>query len=73
MEEVLFEATLVETSGVFTRNAKIVNGLPNYSLKIKEGFRLADSNYAWERLLDDDTTREISFKNFTPGTVIVFR
>lgn len=74
VQEVIFEGSLRQKSSCpYNKDDQVINGLPNYSLEIKERLPVSESNYATERMIDEQMTREISFRNFTPGTVIAFR
>ncbi|KAM6953512.1 glycogen debranching enzyme-like [Aplochiton taeniatus] len=78
IEEVVFEArTVARTAGAYARDDQSINGLPNYTVEIKEHIQLADSKIV--KIADitakgaSEFVQEILFENLTPGSVIVFR
>ena len=74
VEEVLFEGNLKETTEYqYSKNKKIINGLPNYILDLREHIPLASSQFCEESPQDNETRWEVSFKNFTAGTVVAIR
>ena len=74
VEEVLFEGNLKETTEYqYSKNKKIINGLPNYILDLREHIPVASSQFCEDSSHDSETRWEVSFKNFTAGTVVAIR
>ncbi|PVD23275.1 hypothetical protein C0Q70_16541, partial [Pomacea canaliculata] len=74
VEEILFEGSIRKTSDAeYTPDNNFITGLPSFHIDVSEHIPMNLSRYCYERELDDGNTREISFKNFTPGTVVAFR
>ncbi|XP_075473238.1 glycogen debranching enzyme isoform X1 [Ascaphus truei] len=78
IEEVILEARTVERkSEPYALDEKFINGLPQYTVEIREHIQLKDSKVVRQT---DVTTKgpsefvqEIDFENLTPGSVIIFR
>ena len=74
VEEIIFEGCLRPTAEYhYVRDESCVNGLPNFFLDVRENVPLGSSQYCEERMMDNGVSRDICFKNFTPGSVVAFR
>lgn len=74
VEEILFEGTMRPIQDMhYTRDDKFINGLPNFSLEVREKVPFTSSEFCFENILDNSGQREVCFKNFKPGTVVAFR
>ncbi|XDV47734.1 hypothetical protein PO909_017297 [Leuciscus waleckii] len=78
IEEVILEARTIERNAEsYTKDETCINGLPNYTVVIREHVQLKDSEIVKQ---GDATTKgrsefveEILFEKLTPGSVITFR
>ncbi|XP_068096067.1 glycogen debranching enzyme isoform X1 [Hyperolius riggenbachi] len=78
IEEVILEARTVEKKAEpYKKDAKFINGLPTYTVEIKEHIQLKDSKIVRQAGVatkgPNEYVQEIEFENLTPGSVIVFR
>ncbi|XP_046879349.1 glycogen debranching enzyme-like isoform X1 [Hypomesus transpacificus] len=78
IEEVVLEASTVERmSGPYRKDEDNINGLPGYTVEIREHIQLRDSKIAKQADVKakgrGEFIQEIAFKHLTPGSVIVFR
>ena len=75
IEEVLLEAHVVQRTGcaLYTRDARYINGLPNYNLKIRENIKIDESKMVKLNPSSTKETSNVDFFNFTPGSVICFK
>ena len=75
IEEVLLEAHVVQRTScvLYSRDARYVNGLPNYTLKTRENIKIDESKMV---KMNPSSTKEMSnvdFFNFIPGSIICFK
>ncbi|XP_051556352.1 glycogen debranching enzyme-like isoform X3 [Myxocyprinus asiaticus] len=78
IEEVVLEARTVERqAGHYRKDERSINGMPGYTVEIKEHIQLKDSTVVRQAGVTSrgcsEYVQEIVFKQFTPGSVIVFR
>ncbi|KAM9325243.1 glycogen debranching enzyme [Gastrophryne carolinensis] len=78
IEEVILEARTVERkSEPYKKDADFINGLPQYTVDIKEHIQLKDSKIVKQTGVTtkgpNEYVQEIDFENLTPGSVIIFR
>ncbi|CAL8276876.1 unnamed protein product [Lota lota] len=78
IEEVVFEARMVERhAGSYKRDDDIINGMPEYTVEIKEHMALADSSLVKPGVVTSkgrsEFIQEITFQKLTPGSAIAFR
>ncbi|XP_040216109.1 glycogen debranching enzyme isoform X1 [Rana temporaria] len=78
IEEVILEARTVEQKcEPYKQDANTINGLPQYTVDIKEHIQLKDSKIVRQAGVatkgPNEYVQEIDFENLTPGSVIVFR
>ncbi|XP_061654774.1 glycogen debranching enzyme isoform X1 [Phyllopteryx taeniolatus] len=78
IEEVVLEARTVDRhSGSFKKDDNYINGMPEYSVEIKEHIPLQESAVVNQAGVTSkgrsEFVQEISFKRLTPGSVIAFR
>ncbi|KAB5550573.1 hypothetical protein PHYPO_G00055230 [Pangasianodon hypophthalmus] len=78
IEEVVLEARTVETqAGFYEKDEKSINGLPEFTVEIKEHIQLKDSGVVKQAGVTSrgrsEFVQEIVFKRLTPGSVIAFR
>ncbi|XP_041849646.1 glycogen debranching enzyme isoform X1 [Melanotaenia boesemani] len=78
IEEVVLEARTVERhAGSYQRDDKYINGMPEYTVEIKEHIPLEESmlvKHAGVTSKDrSEFVQEIMFQKLTPGSVIAFR
>ena len=75
IEEVLLEAHTVQRTGgmTYTRNPRYLNGLPNYTLKMRENFKIDESKMV--RLKESSTSEmsDVEFHTFIPGSIVCFK
>uniref|UniRef100_A0A674P8Z8 Glycogen debranching enzyme n=1 Tax=Takifugu rubripes TaxID=31033 RepID=A0A674P8Z8_TAKRU len=78
IEEVVLEARTVERhAGSYKRDDKYINGMPEYSVEIKEHLPLEESTVVKKAGVTSrgpsEFVQEINFQKLTPGSVIAFR
>ncbi|MCJ8740307.1 hypothetical protein PDJAM_G00057350 [Pangasius djambal] len=78
IEEVVLEARTVETqAGSYKKDEKSINGLPEFTVEIKEHIQLKDSGVVKQAGVTSrgrsEFVQEIVFERLTPGSVIAFR
>ncbi|XP_054622579.1 glycogen debranching enzyme isoform X2 [Dunckerocampus dactyliophorus] len=78
IEEVVLEARTVERHcGSYTKDDKYINGMPEYTVQIKEHIPLQESTVVNQAGVTSkgrsEFVQEITFKRLTPGSVISFR
>ncbi|CAL8347014.1 unnamed protein product [Merluccius merluccius] len=78
IEEVVFEARMVERhAGSYQRDNDIINGMPDYTVEIKEHIALEDSTLVKPGVVTSkgrsEFIQEITFQKLTPGSAIAFR
>ncbi|XP_072547540.1 glycogen debranching enzyme [Salminus brasiliensis] len=78
IEEVVLEARTVERqAGSYRKDEKSINGLPAFTVEIKEHIQLKDSRVVKQAGVTSrgrsEFVQEIVFERLTPGSVIAFR
>ncbi|XP_076018251.1 glycogen debranching enzyme [Genypterus blacodes] len=78
IEEVVLEArTVKRTAGSYKKDDDYINGLPEYTVEIKEHIPLQESTVVKQAAITSkgpsEFVQEITFQNLTPGSVIAFR
>ncbi|XP_010771562.1 glycogen debranching enzyme, partial [Notothenia coriiceps] len=78
IEEVVLEARTVERhAGSYKKDDKYINGMPEYTVEIKEHILLQESTVVKQAGVTSkgisEFMEEITFQNLTPGSVIAFR
>lgn len=78
IEEVVLEARTVERKAEsFVKDDKFINGLPEYTVEIKEHISLEESTVVKQAAVSSkersEFVQEITFQKLTPGSVIAFR
>ncbi|KAG9351106.1 hypothetical protein JZ751_024996 [Albula glossodonta] len=78
IEEVVFEArTIQRQTGSYQKDEKSINGLPEYTVEIREHIQLKDSSIVKQAEMKakgrSEFVHEIVFERLTPGSVIAFR
>ncbi|TSN03381.1 Glycogen debranching enzyme [Bagarius yarrelli] len=78
IEEVVLEARTIETqAGSYKKDEKSINGLPEFTMEIKEHIQLKDSRVVKQAGVTSrgrsEFVQEIVFERLTPGSVIAFR
>lgn len=78
IEEVVLEARTVETKdGGYVKDDKYINGMPEYTVEIKEHLSLQQSTVVKQAAVTtkdrSEFVQEITFQKLTPGSVIAFR
>ncbi|OCT85246.1 glycogen debranching enzyme isoform X1 [Xenopus laevis] len=78
IEEVILEARTVERKAEpYCKDEKFINGLPQYTVEIREHIQLKESKIVKQAGVTtkgpNEFVQEIDFENLTPGSVIVFR
>ncbi|KAI4893230.1 hypothetical protein NFI96_025576, partial [Prochilodus magdalenae] len=78
IEEVVLEARTVEReAGSYGKDEKSINGLPGFTVEIKEHIQLKDSRVVKQAGVTSrgrsEFVQEIVFERLTPGSVIAFR
>ncbi|XP_059200245.1 glycogen debranching enzyme [Centropristis striata] len=78
IEEVILEARTVERpAGSYKKDDKYINGMPEYTVEIKEHISLAESTVVKQAGVTSkgrsEFVQEIIFEKLTPGSVIAFR
>ncbi|KAM3604619.1 uncharacterized protein V6R79_013990 [Siganus canaliculatus] len=78
IEEVVLEARTVERhAGSYKKDDKYINGMPEYTVEIKEHIPLQESAVVKQAGVTSkgrsEFVQEISFQKLTPGSVIAFR
>ncbi|XP_053324912.1 glycogen debranching enzyme [Spea bombifrons] len=78
IEEVILEARTVEQkAGTYVQDSKFINGLPQYTVEIREHIQLGESKIVKQAGITtkgpNEFVQEIDFENLTPGSVIIFR
>ncbi|ELV10507.1 Glycogen debranching enzyme [Tupaia chinensis] len=78
IEEVVLEARTIErNTKPYKKNEKSINGLPNFTVEIREHIQLNESKIVRQAGVaikgPNEYIQEIEFENLSPGSVIVFR
>ncbi|XP_053185673.1 glycogen debranching enzyme isoform X2 [Scomber japonicus] len=78
IEEVVLEARTVERhAGSYKKDGKFINGMPEYTVEIKEHIPLEESTVVKQSGVTSkgrsEFVQEICFQKLTPGSVIAFR
>ncbi|KAG8436633.1 hypothetical protein GDO86_007656 [Hymenochirus boettgeri] len=78
IEEVILEARTVEQKvKPYSQDEKFINGLPQYTVEIREHIQLKESKIVKQAGITtkgpNEFVQEIDFENLTPGSVIIFR
>ncbi|RXN25810.1 glycogen debranching enzyme-like isoform X1 [Labeo rohita] len=78
IEEVVLEARTVERQAVsYKKDERSINGIPGYTVEIKEHIQLKDSKVVRQAGVTSrgrsEYVQEILFEQLTPGSVIAFR
>uniref|UniRef100_A0A673IJQ7 Glycogen debranching enzyme n=2 Tax=Sinocyclocheilus rhinocerous TaxID=307959 RepID=A0A673IJQ7_9TELE len=78
IEEVVLEARTVERqAGSYIKDERSINGMPGYTVEIKEHIQLKDSKVVRQAGVTSrgrsEYVQEIVFEQLTPGSVIAFR
>ncbi|XP_063796122.1 glycogen debranching enzyme isoform X2 [Pseudophryne corroboree] len=78
IEEVILEARTVEwKTEPYKKDEHFINGLPQYTVEIREHIQLKDSKIVRQAGVTtkgpNEYVQEIDFENLTPGSVIIFR
>ncbi|XP_055084309.1 glycogen debranching enzyme isoform X1 [Periophthalmus magnuspinnatus] len=78
IEEVVLEARTVERKAEsYVKDGKFINGLPQYTVEIKEHISLEESTVVKQAAVmskdRSEFVQEITFEKLTPGSVIAFR
>ncbi|CAN9502909.1 unnamed protein product [Ophioblennius macclurei] len=78
IEEVVLEARMVERiAGSYEKDKNFINGMPEYTVEIKEHIPLEESTLAKKSDVNSkgrsEFVQEITFQKLTPGSVIAFR
>ena len=74
VQEIILEARLVKKSPEtpeFKKKTEFINGLGSHVLDMRKHIQLEDSQFC--QLVNQSSTQEIQFNEFSPGTIIVFR
>ncbi|XP_063282212.1 glycogen debranching enzyme [Pelobates fuscus] len=78
IEEVILEARTVDRKAEpYAQDLEFINGLPQYTVEIRENIQLSDSKIVRQAGIatkgPSEFVQEIDFENLTPGSVIIFR
>lgn len=74
VKKVLFEGRVLHAKEFkYEKDADFINGLPSYYLDLKQNFDPKDSKMVDVTTAESGETVHISFKEFTPGSVIAFQ
>ncbi|XP_066539576.1 glycogen debranching enzyme-like [Hoplias malabaricus] len=78
IEEVILEARTVERdAGSYVKDEKYINGMPDYTVELREHLQLKDSRIVKQGDVADNSScefvQEVVFDQLTPGSVIAFR
>uniref|UniRef100_A0A6Q2XV39 Glycogen debranching enzyme n=1 Tax=Esox lucius TaxID=8010 RepID=A0A6Q2XV39_ESOLU len=78
IEEVVLEARVIDRhAGTYRKCEKYINGMPEYTVEIKEHIQLRDSGVVKHTGVtskgSSEFVEEIVFERLTPGSVIAFR
>ncbi|XP_038574852.1 glycogen debranching enzyme isoform X2 [Micropterus salmoides] len=78
IEEVVLEArTVARDAGSYKKDDKYINGMPEYTVEIKEHIPLQESTVVKQAGVTSkgrsEFVQEITFQKLTPGSVIAFR
>lgn len=77
IEEIVLEAMTVQReTAPYKKDKDFINGLPQYTVDIREHLQLKQSRIVTAKETSkerNDYVYEISFENFPPGSVIIFR
>ncbi|XP_029473325.1 glycogen debranching enzyme [Rhinatrema bivittatum] len=78
IEEVVLEARTMERKATpYGKDASYINGLPEYTVEIREHIQLTESKIVKQVGIatkgPNEYVQEIEFENLTPGSVIIFR
>ncbi|XP_043554828.1 glycogen debranching enzyme-like isoform X1 [Chiloscyllium plagiosum] len=75
--EIVMEAMTVQRqTDDYRRDKYFINGLPQYTVNIKEHIQLSNSNIVKTEVTSKDRSEyvyKINFENFPPGSIIIFR
>ncbi|KAM9238358.1 glycogen debranching enzyme isoform 6-T6 [Leptosomus discolor] len=77
IEEVVLEARTIERNvGPYKKDARFINGLPNFTMELREHIQIKDSKIIKQAGTaikgPNEFVQEIEFEKLTPGSVIVF-
>lgn len=76
IEEIIIEAktSISKNSGGYQSDSAFINGLPEYSLQLREHITVNESSMVEQRWVQDNqAVQELDFVNFPPGSVIAFK
>uniref|UniRef100_A0A8D0HPX6 Amylo-alpha-1, 6-glucosidase, 4-alpha-glucanotransferase n=1 Tax=Sphenodon punctatus TaxID=8508 RepID=A0A8D0HPX6_SPHPU len=78
IEEVVLEARTIERdAGPYIKDERSINGLPDYTVEIREHIQLKESRIIKQAGIatkgPNEFVQEIEFEKLTPGSVIIFR
>ncbi|XP_072918859.1 glycogen debranching enzyme [Hemitrygon akajei] len=77
IEEIVLEAMTVQRKTVpYKKDEHFINGLPQYTVDTKEHLQLNESRIIKAKVTSKDRSDyvyEITFENFPPGSIIIFR
>ena len=75
IEEVLLEAHTVQRTGAvtYTRDPRYLNGLPNYTLKMRENFKITESKMVYLKPSSTSEMSDVEFHTFIPGSIVCFK
>ncbi|XP_059168911.1 glycogen debranching enzyme-like isoform X2 [Physella acuta] len=74
IEEIVLEGRMQHANQFsYKKDSDYINGLPDFYLPLREHFPVHESQIISVRTFDDGQTNEISFKNLTPGSVVVLK
>ena len=74
VKQVLFEGRVLHAKEFkYEKDPDFINGLPSYYLDLKQNFDPKDSKMVDVTTVESGETVQISFKEFTPGSVIAFQ
>lgn len=62
-----------ERPSAFKKNDKVINGLDEYELSVREHIQLADSKIFSTTAIKDGNVTQLNFSNLRPGTVVAVR
>ncbi|XP_063431014.1 glycogen debranching enzyme-like [Mytilus trossulus] len=74
VKEVLFEGRVLEAKEfTYVKDSEYINGLPNYYLEMRQNFDPKETKMVDITLSESGETTQISFKQFTPGSVVIIQ
>lgn len=74
VKEVLFEGRVLEAKEfTYVKDTEYINGLPNYYLEMRQNFDPKQTKMVDITLSESGETTQISFKQFTPGSVVIIQ